>query len=168
MISYYDATNKALKFASSPDGGKTWNVHTVMKAAGSDIGRYSKMLIVSGKPVIGFLVLEQGMMGWAQSRVVLATGNVAVPASESDWSMQNALVDPQTPLHRRALRHRSGVRPGHGPVPVLGAGLHAVRLRRVRGGHRQHPRVLRHVRRRRLLPGRHLEHLRRHLPRHDR
>jgi hypothetical protein len=97
MISYYDATNKALKFASSSDGGQTWSSHTVMKAASSDIGRYSKMLIVSGKPVIGFLVLEQGMMGWAQSRVVLATGNVAVPASESDWSMQNALVDPQTP-----------------------------------------------------------------------
>jgi hypothetical protein len=97
MISYYDATNKALKFASSPDGGQTWNTHTVMSAATSDIGRYSKMLIVSGKPVIGFLVLEPGMMGWAQSRVVLATGNVAVPASASDWSMQNALVDPQTP-----------------------------------------------------------------------
>lgn len=97
MISYYDATNQALKFASSTDGGKTWNAHTVMQQANSDVGRYSKMLVISGKPVIGFLVNEPGMMGWAQSRVVLATGNVAMPTQASDWSMQNALVDPQSP-----------------------------------------------------------------------
>ncbi len=97
MISYYDATNKALKFASSSDGGQMWHAHTVMQAANSDIGRYSKMLVVSGKPVIAFLVNEPGMMGWAQSRVVLATGNVATPMQESDWSMQNALVDAQSP-----------------------------------------------------------------------
>ncbi len=97
MISYYDATNKALKFASSSDGGQTWHVHTVMQAATSDIGRYSKMLVIKGMPVIAFLVNEPGMMGWAQSRVVLATGNVATPMQESDWSMQNALVDAQSP-----------------------------------------------------------------------
>ena len=97
MISYYDATNTALKFASSPDGGKTWASHTVMQAANSDIGKYSKMLMVGGKPTIGFLVIEPGMMGYSQSRVVIATANVATPASASDWSLQNALVDAQTP-----------------------------------------------------------------------
>ncbi len=97
MISYYDATNQALKFAASPDGGKTWNVHTVLQAAMSDIGRYSKLLVVQGKPVIAFLVNEPGTGGWAQSRVALATGNVATPMSASDWTMQNALVDKQSP-----------------------------------------------------------------------
>ena len=97
MVSYYDATNSALKFASSPDGGKTWVDHTVMQAAQSDIGRYSKLLIVNGKPTIGFLVVEPGTGGWAKSRVVLATGNVAVPQSATDWSMQDAVVDEQTP-----------------------------------------------------------------------
>jgi MYXO-CTERM domain-containing protein len=97
MISYYDATNAALKFASSPDGGKTWVSHTVMQAAQSDIGRYSKMLIINGVPNIAFLVIEPGTNGWARSRVVLATGKVAVPASASDWGMQDTVVDEQTP-----------------------------------------------------------------------
>ena len=97
MISYYDATNTALKFASSSDGGKTWASHTVMQATNSDIGKYSKMLVVGGKPTIGFLVIEPGTMGYSQSRVVIATANTATPASASDWSMQNALVDAQTP-----------------------------------------------------------------------
>ncbi len=97
MISYYDATNAALKFASSQDGGKSWQTHTVMGVKGSDIGRYAKMLVVSGKPVIGFLVTEPGMGGWAQSRVVLASATKALPAGGSDWSMQDVLVDPQTP-----------------------------------------------------------------------
>ncbi len=97
MVSYYDATNSALKFASSTDGGKTWNSHTVMHAANSDIGRYSKLAIVGGKPTIAFLVVEPGTGGWAKSRVVLATGNTATPMTGSDWAMQDALVDPQTP-----------------------------------------------------------------------
>ena len=97
MVSYYDATNRALKFASSPDGGKTWASYTLMQAASSDIGRYSKMLILSGVPTIGFLVVEPGSGGWARSRVVLATGSVATPGSASEWTFQDALVDENTP-----------------------------------------------------------------------
>lgn len=97
MVSYYDSTNSALKFASSPDGGKTWNVHTVMQAANSDIGRYSKLLLLDGKPTVAFLVVEPGTAGWAKSRVVLGTATTATPMSTSDWSFQDALVDPQTP-----------------------------------------------------------------------
>ncbi len=97
MVSYYDATNAALKFASSADGGATWNVHTVMQAAQSDIGRYAKMLLVAGKPTIAFLVEEPGTGGWARSRVVLATGNVGVPQAATDWSFQDAVVDEKTP-----------------------------------------------------------------------
>lgn len=97
MITYYDATNAALKFASSQDGGNTWAVHTVMQGTQSDIGRYGKMLIVAGKPVVAFLVIEPGTDGWAKSRVVLATANVALPAAATDWSTQDVVVDAQTP-----------------------------------------------------------------------
>lgn len=97
MVSYYDATNAALKFASSPDGGNTWSSHTVMQAAKSDIGRYSKLLLVNGTPTIGFLVVEPGMNGWARSRVVLATASNANPQSASDWTFQDTVVDEQTP-----------------------------------------------------------------------
>jgi hypothetical protein len=97
MVSYYDATNAALKFASSPDGGATWNVHTVMQAAQSDIGRYSKMILLDGKPTVALLVEEPGTNGWARSRVVLATASVAVPQAMTDWAFQNTVVDEQTP-----------------------------------------------------------------------
>ena len=97
MVSYYDATNSALKFASSPDGGKTWGSHTVMQAASSDIGRYSKMLILGGVPTVAFLVIEPGSGGWTRSRVVIATAKVTTPQSASDWTFQDAVVDEQTP-----------------------------------------------------------------------
>jgi hypothetical protein len=101
MVSYYDATNAALKFASTPDGGATWSIHTVMQAAQSDIGRYAKMLLVNGKPTVAFLVVEPGTGGWARSRVVLATANVAIPHSPTDWGFQDAVVDENTPCRAR-------------------------------------------------------------------
>jgi hypothetical protein len=101
MLSYYDATNSALKFASSQDGGKTWSSHTVMQAASSDIGRYSKLAILSGVPTVAFLVEEPGTGGWARSRTVLATASVANPQSASDWTFQDAVVDEQTPCRAR-------------------------------------------------------------------
>jgi MYXO-CTERM domain-containing protein len=97
MITYYDATNQALKFASSQNGGQTWAVHTIMQAASSDVGRYGKMLLVDGKPTVAFLVVEPGTGGWAKSRVVLATANVALPAAATDWTTQDTVVDTQTP-----------------------------------------------------------------------
>jgi len=69
----------------------------VLQAAQSDIGRYSKMLLVNGNPTIAFLVVEPGTGGWARSRVVLATAKVAMPKSGSDWGTQDAVVDEQTP-----------------------------------------------------------------------
>src|SRR5205085_1149173 len=62
MVSYYDATHKALKFASSQDGN-AWSVHAVLGVPAADIGRYAKMLLVDGKPTIAFLVMEKGNKG---------------------------------------------------------------------------------------------------------
>jgi hypothetical protein len=101
LVSYYDATDSALKFASSPDGGKTWAVHAVMQEPSADAGRYSKLLVIDAVPVIAFLVEEPGSNGWVRSRVVLATGKVATPASSSDWSFEDAVVDERTPCRAR-------------------------------------------------------------------
>jgi hypothetical protein len=95
MVSYYDATNAALKFASYD--GTTWHVHTVLAAAQSDIGRYSKMLIVGGNPVIAFLIMEPGDGGKLRTKVTLAHGGVAVPASASDWTLEDAVIDESGP-----------------------------------------------------------------------
>jgi hypothetical protein len=96
IVSYYDATNAALKFASSPDG-VTWKSHTVMQAANSDIGRYGKLLVVKGVPVLAFLIMEPGDNGKMRSRVELATGKVATPASAADWTFEDAAVDDDGP-----------------------------------------------------------------------
>jgi hypothetical protein len=55
------------------------------------------MILLEGKPTVAFLVEEPGTAGWARSRVVLATANVAVPQAMTDWSFQNTVVDEQTP-----------------------------------------------------------------------
>ncbi len=98
IVSYYDATNQALKFASYD--GTSWSSHTVAQAMGSDIGRYSKMLVVSGNPVIAFLVMEPGNMGKIRSKVRLATGNVATPKSAADWALTDAAVDENGPCRQ--------------------------------------------------------------------
>ena len=98
IVSYYDATNAALKFASSPDG-VTWAVHTVMQAANSDIGRYGKMLVVNGVPVIAFLLMQPGDDGKVRSKVEIATGAVATPASMSDWTFEVAATDDTGPCN---------------------------------------------------------------------
>jgi MYXO-CTERM domain-containing protein len=101
MVAYYDATHAGLKFASSEDGGATWQSHTVWQALQSDAGRYAKMLVSDGKPVVAFLVVEPGSGGWARSRVVLATSKVALPRAAADWLLQDVAVDEKTPCRAR-------------------------------------------------------------------
>lgn len=101
IIGYYDSTNHALKFASSPDGGSTWTSHIVMSAASSDIGRYAKLLVVAGKPVVAFLIVEKGTGGYARSRVEIATGTSSVPQSAAEWTMQDVIVDNQSPCRAK-------------------------------------------------------------------
>ena len=96
IVSYYDSTDAALKFASSPDG-VTWTVHTVMSAPNSDIGRYGKMLVVNGVPVVAFLIMEPGVNGKMRSRVEVATSMKATPASMADWTFEDAAVDNDGP-----------------------------------------------------------------------
>ena len=96
MVSYYDSTNQALKFASSQDG-VTWSSHAVFQTAAVDAGRYSKMTLVNGNPVIAYLDIETGTNGYSRTKVSLAHATVATPKSASDWQIEDALVDESSP-----------------------------------------------------------------------
>ncbi len=95
MVAYYDATNMQLKFAAF-DGSK-WNIHVVQQKAGADIGRYVKMIMVNGKPVIAFLAMEKGTGGATKARVVVGRASTAVPQSSTDWAFEDAAVDDAGP-----------------------------------------------------------------------
>ena len=80
MVSYYDATNKKLKLAVLVSAEeRSWKTITLKEQPGADIGRYSKMVIVGGKPVIAFLQIEPGNGGKTRSKVVVARANIEVP-----------------------------------------------------------------------------------------
>ncbi len=96
MVSYFDSTNTALKFAYSSDG-VTWNKYDIFKTSGVDAGRYSKMILVNGNPVIAYLDIETGTNGYSRTKVSLAHATVASPASASDWTIEDALVDERSP-----------------------------------------------------------------------
>ncbi len=95
MVSYYDATNSALKFARFD--GTSWTSHTVSSKSGADIGRYGKMTLDAGKPVIAFLTIEPGNAGKVRSKVTLARAKNAAPAAGGDWSFEDAGVDEDGP-----------------------------------------------------------------------
>lgn len=95
IVSYYDATHKALKFASFD--GTAWKNHTVASGSGADIGRYAKMLVDGGKPAIAFMRLEPGNQGKTRSKVVVAKAKTEVPSGTGDWSFEDAFVDENGP-----------------------------------------------------------------------
>ncbi len=96
MVAYHDVTNGALKFASFD--GEKWSSYTVQqKDKKSQIGRYAKMVLVGGKPVIAYMFYEPGQGGFASSGVRVARGKTAVPAAPGDWAFEDAFVNAQTP-----------------------------------------------------------------------
>ena len=95
MVSYYDATHSALKFAILD--GTTWTTYPIKQAANGDSGRYSKMLIVNGNPVVAFLTMEAGTNGALRSRVTVATSQSPAPKDPSAWTFDDALVDDNEP-----------------------------------------------------------------------
>jgi MYXO-CTERM domain-containing protein len=104
MVAYYDATNHALKFAAAFDSD-TFGVYTLAGASdggqpqdpGEDAGRYAKMTVVNGNPVIAFSVAEAGNGGHQRSKVVLATANSSTPHDATAWTFQDVYVDETDP-----------------------------------------------------------------------
>jgi hypothetical protein len=100
MVAYFDATHTALKFASCGGGcddPHNWSSHVVSQKAGSDIGRYAKMLVVGGNPVVAHLVMEPGNGGMIRTKVVLAHATSSSPKATGDWTMETVTVDENGP-----------------------------------------------------------------------
>ena len=104
QVAYFDAKNRALKFARSD--GKSWSTHTVQQKANSDLGRYAKQLIVGGKTVIAYLFIEPGANGAGKSGVRVATAQKESPAAAADWSFEDVYLEEATPC--RAFMCASG------------------------------------------------------------
>lgn len=124
MVSYYDSTNQALKFASSVDG-VTWTKHTVFQTAGTDAGRYSKMTLVNGNPVIAYLDIETGTNGYSRTKVSLAHATVAVPKTASDWQLEDALVDEASPCRAKDCTSGQACVTSTGTCQAISAGCDA-------------------------------------------
>ncbi len=95
MVAYYDATNKQLKFARYD--GSNWQIHVVSQKTGADQGRYVKMVVVNGNPVVAFLGMEAGKNGYTRSRVIVGRAKSNQPSSTGDWTFEDAAVDEQSP-----------------------------------------------------------------------
>ncbi|AUX22767.1 hypothetical protein SOCEGT47_032770 [Sorangium cellulosum] len=104
-VAYYDRTNRGLKLAQRQ--GDAWVVSSVQRAPNSDIGRYAKLLFVSGVPVIAYLAIEPGDDGAVTSSVRLATGESATP-EEGAWRFEDVAKDEATPC--RAFLCGAGAR----------------------------------------------------------
>ncbi|MBN2362080.1 MAG: hypothetical protein JXR83_21695 [Deltaproteobacteria bacterium] len=94
-VAYYDATHRALKYAAYD--GASWSVHHLFAQPDCDAGRYGRMLLVAGKPVVAFQAIDFGDRGFPRSRVVLGRASVAAPASAEDWQFEDVAVDAETP-----------------------------------------------------------------------
>ncbi|MBM4373639.1 MAG: hypothetical protein FJ095_01030 [Deltaproteobacteria bacterium] len=91
-VAYYDATNRALKYAHATTDG--WSVTTVQSgASGSDYGTYAKLAFLNGRPTIAYHFIEAGS-GGAVSGVRLATGSDAAGGA---WSFEDVVADKKTP-----------------------------------------------------------------------
>lgn len=74
-VSYYDRTNKALKFAERK--GDSWTVTTVRDEPEGDVGKYSKLVYDGNTPVIAFMYIEPSGGGMLASGVKLARGGAS-------------------------------------------------------------------------------------------
>lgn len=96
MVSYFDFTKKRLKFATKT--GATWTSYVLREVSVGEAGRSARMILVDGKPVVAFAQVEPiAASGGVRSKVVVARAKVPVPAADSDWTFEDAIVDDTTP-----------------------------------------------------------------------
>ncbi len=91
-ISYYDADDGALKLAVGSPGA--WQTHTVDDTG--DSGRYSSLVLTATGPAIAYLRIQESpeMPGQVVSSVMVASANVATPASPTDWTITEVTSGP--------------------------------------------------------------------------
>ncbi|MCZ7682257.1 MAG: hypothetical protein M5U28_27085 [Sandaracinaceae bacterium] len=112
-ISYYDADDGALKLAVGSPGA--WQTHTVDDTG--DSGRYSSLVLTATGPAIAYLRIQESpeMPGQVVSSVMVASANVATPASPTDWTLTGGDLRAHG-VPRRVLRRRDRVPGGRGRV----------------------------------------------------
>ena len=93
-VAYYDASERALKYAHYT--GKSWKTHQVQSKPNADIGRYADLVIVDDKPTIAYLYVE-GTAGGTTSGIRLAQATKKQPDGAGDWVFTNTVSDPKTP-----------------------------------------------------------------------
>jgi hypothetical protein len=100
MVAYYDVTHTSLKLARYD--GKAWTSAFVYQKTGVEAGRYAKLVVVSGKPVVAFQAIEVAAANAApKSKVLLARAKSATPAGPTDWNVEEVAVELATPCRER-------------------------------------------------------------------
>lgn len=94
VVAYYDATNKRLKVAIRDEA---WSTFVLKEAPGGDVGRYAKMVMVDGRPVIAYLHVEPGNGGRTRSKLSLARAKTTSPTSAADFTFEDVNVDEEGP-----------------------------------------------------------------------
>ncbi len=94
-VSYYDRTNRALKFARLK--GVSWEIERVDGGDGADAGRYSKLLFDGDRPTIAYLSMVPTDSGFPSSKVRLARG----AATGGGFLLEDVSVDEATPCRAR-------------------------------------------------------------------
>ncbi|HEY8075031.1 MAG TPA: hypothetical protein VIF62_13000, partial [Labilithrix sp.] len=96
IVAYYDATNHRLKGAWNDDDG--WHVYVIKEAApNGDTGRYAKMILDNGMPVIAFLQIEPGDAGHTRSRLTVARSHDATPHGPDSFAFEDVVVIEDNP-----------------------------------------------------------------------
>lgn len=100
VVAYYDASNKRLKVATKEGDG--WVSFVLKEAPGADVGRYAKMVLVDGKPVVAFLHVEPGNGGRTRSKIAVARASTETPKSAADFRFEDVNVDEEGPCRTDA------------------------------------------------------------------
>lgn len=87
-VSYFDATNGALKYARK--SANKWELHTVDKN-GKMVGRFTSLTLASNNPVIAYFVKDDGT---GKTALRVARAKSAAPAAGTDWDISTPASAP--------------------------------------------------------------------------
>ena len=108
MIAYFDYTKASLKFATF-DGTK-WSVHVVETKEKSSYGRYAKLVMLDGKPVVAYLAMESQADGSVTANVKVIRAKSAKPGATADWNAPELVFEKPGTIPCRALFCATGTK----------------------------------------------------------
>ncbi len=101
MVAYFDYTKASLKFATY-DGSK-WTVHVVETKDKSSYGRYAKLLMIDGKPVVSYLAMDSAADGSVSSNIKVIRAKSSKPGATADWNAPELVFEKAPTIPCRAL-----------------------------------------------------------------